>query len=65
MRDGGVREGELCHLGDVSHEVLCAMRENSGEDCKQGEENSRPVGDLDKKEMVDMNPALGRKDKVN
>ena len=39
------------------------MREDSGEHREQGEENSQPVGDVDEKEVVDMNTALGGEDK--
>ena len=50
-----MRQGYLGHLSDMPHQVVYAMREDSGEHREQGEENSRPVGDVDEKEVVDMN----------
>ena len=58
-----MRQGYLGHLSDMPHQVVYAMREDSGEHREQGEENSRPVGDVDEKEVVDMNTALGGEDK--
>jgi len=59
-----MRKRDLTHVREVLHEIACAMTEDRGEDCEEGEEDAGPGGQVGEENMVDMNPSLGSKHQV-
>ena len=59
-----VRKGELAHTGNIVHELADPMTEHCGDHHEQGEEDAGPGGDVGEEEVVDMNTALGGKNKT-
>ena len=56
-----MRQGELAHVRDIPHEIVCTVTEYGGEHCEEGEEEGGPVVDVGEEEVVDMDTTLGSK----